>query len=162
MARKNGSAQEFGHWFQDEVQAALMQLMKKKKAVFHRIYDSGSTGGFLPAQPGDFHGTADGTPWLIEVKASKKRNSLTDSGALRNLIKPHQAAAQRLWHRAGAKGCFVFHADGSDQVEIWDGAETAAVHSTPRARLNALAADVHPYRNREDLYQALKKYLFQQ
>ena len=160
MARKTGSAQEFGHWFQDEVQAVLMQLMQKRKAVFHRIYDSGSTGGFLPAQPGDFHGTANGTPLLIEVKASKKYTSLCSSGALRSLVKPHQAAAQKLWDRAGASGLFIFHGDGTNEVELWPGAETAKVFATPRARLSAILADVHTYKSRDDLYKALERHLF--
>lgn len=127
--------QQFGDWFEGKVQEALELLMRTGPSLYQRLYDTRSAGGFLPAQPGDFMGATDGLPWLIEVKASGKYGSLADGGALRSLVKEHQALGAYLMARAGGASRIFFYGRHSRRLEVWDGMAVRAVYVQPRAKL---------------------------
>lgn len=134
-ADKNGSAQQYGHWFQDRVQAALDELMQEGPWLFQRLYDTAAAASFLPAQPADFIGTAMGVGYLLEAKASVKFDSFEQPGALRGLLKDHQALACYLQARAGGLGLILFRSKNTGAIEAWDGAKVRQVFITPRAQL---------------------------
>lgn len=129
--------QQFGDWFEGRVQSALEVMMRTGPTFYQRLYDTRSAGGFLPAQPGDFIGVTQGTGWLLEVKASGKYGSLADGGALRSLVKDHQALGGYLMTRASGKSLFVFYGRHSRQLEVWDGAAVRETYVVPRAKLQA-------------------------
>lgn|SRR5690554_5105431 len=134
-ASKNGTAQQFGHWFQGRVQVALDEMMQKEPVFYQRLYDTASAATFLPKQPADFIGTGYGKGFIIEAKASMKYNQLEQPGALRSLLKDHQALACRLQARAGGIGLVVFYSK-QGSLEVWDGAVVREVYITPRAQLS--------------------------
>ncbi|WP_422451962.1 hypothetical protein [Endozoicomonas sp. ALC066] len=133
--KKNGTGQELGKWFEGEIQKSLDHLQRKHKSTYQRLYDTTSAAGFMPKMPGDFICVYRGIPFLLEVKASSKYQSLSDGGAMRSLIKDHQIAAQRVWHRAGAAGGFIFLGADRKSVEFWEGVRVAEVYTKPRAKL---------------------------
>lgn len=134
-ADRKGTAQQFGHWFQEQVQKALDELMQKQPVYYQRLYDTSSAATFLPKQPADFLGVAWGRAWLLEAKASRKYAQFDQPGALRSLLKDHQALACRLWWRAGGVPLVVFYSD-SGWLEIWEGAAVRETYITPRAQLS--------------------------
>lgn len=134
MAKKM-TAQQYGHWFQGVVQKALDELMQKGPWFYQRLYDTASAAGFLPKQPADFIGTSNGTAFILEVKASRKYVQFDQPGALRSLLKDHQALACRLQDRAGGKGLVIFRSD-QGMIELWDGAVVREIYITPRAQLS--------------------------
>lgn len=135
-ADKNGTAQQYGHWFQDRVQDALDELMREGPWLFQRLYDTGSAASFLPAQPADFIGTAMGIGYIVEAKATMKFDSFDQPGAMRGLLKDHQALACYLQARAGGLALIVFRSKATGSIEVWDGAKVREMYITPRARLS--------------------------
>lgn len=135
-ADKNGTAQQYGHWFQDRVQQALDELMTKGPWFFQRLYDTSSAATFLPKQPADFIGTGHGRGFIIEAKASLKYDAFAQPGALRSLLKDHQALSCYLQGRAGGLGLIVFRSKKSGVIEVWDGCPVREIYVTPRAALS--------------------------
>lgn len=139
LRTKNGkTAQEGGHLFQQRVQDILSDAEKRHRVQFIRLYDTRSTqGGFLPEQKADFTAVAQGNSWLIEAKASLVHESMAAGrGPLNDLISSHQAAAAKLWVRAGGHSLFVFHHLDSAYVELWPGEYVGEIYVTPRAHLD--------------------------
>lgn len=154
--KKNGTGQELGKWFEAEVQKCLETLQQKQSATYQRLYDTASAGSFMPKQPGDFIVVYQGIPFLLEVKSSTRYQSLTDGGAMRSLIKDHQIAAQRVWHRAGAAGGFIFLGADKESVEFWDGFRVAETYKVPRKKLSDVGLQVGKIRS---LYSDLSDFL---
>lgn len=127
----------FGGWFEDRVQAALEELMKKEPFIYQRLYDTKSAGSMLPKQPADFMGCGFGRGFLIEAKGTTKYTSLGETGALKALVKSHQSLGAYLMQRAGGLGMFVFYSRHSERLEIWNGGTAAReAYVTPRAKLS--------------------------
>lgn len=127
--------QKFGDWVEGVVQDELDGLMRAGPFFYQRLYDTRSAGGFLPKQPGDFMGVCHGVPWLLEVKATSKYASLSSTGALKGLVKDHQALGSHLMNRAGGQGLFLFCSRLSNQVELWDGSAVRKVYIASRVPL---------------------------
>ena len=129
------SGKQYGDWFEGEVQKGLDQLMSEGPSFFARLYDTRSANSFLPKQAADFLGTHMGKGFSLEAKATVVYQSLDDPGAMRGLIKDHQALGAYLQGRAGGLGLFVFRSRVSQQLQIWDGHLLRAIYVTPRAKL---------------------------
>jgi len=111
---------KFGADFEKLTQDALNDLASRYKLTFVRLYDTKSARGkFLPSQPGDFIVAAGGKGHLVECKASREHESL--SSCLSSNVEAHQAAAHRLWARAGNPCCFLFHSVMTSEIELWPG-----------------------------------------
>lgn len=126
---------QYGDWVESETQAGLDNLMTRGGSFFTRLYDSRSAGSLLPPQVGDFIGCHAGRGFLLEVKASVVHASLAEPGAMRKLIKSHQALGSYLMQRSGGQGLFLFRSRVSQGLEIWDGAKVREAFVTPRAKL---------------------------
>lgn len=136
--QKGKTAQEGGHEFQALIQECLTELQKTTRMRFTRLYDTRSTqGGCLPEQDGDFMTMCCGNGWLIEAKASLKFESLGESrSSLTEMVAEHQAAAQRIYVRAGGYGLLVFHHLDSGVVEFWRGDKVGLARATPKEHLD--------------------------
>lgn len=121
-SRDTMTDQSFGDWVEGQVQEALDRIYRSGPVFYQRLYDTRSAGSYLPAQPGDFIVVANGTPFLVEVKASGKYPSLESAGAMRALIKDHQMLGAHLFARAGGRSLVIFYGRRSRRLEIWDGA----------------------------------------
>lgn len=129
------SPQQVGKEFEEHLQSALKLMQKKMKFTFSRMYDSHSSGGFLPAQPGDFCGVANGRGWLMEAKSSAKVDSLhLNKSVLSDNMSSTQSAFMKIWHRAGALTVVPFLSQETGVVEFWDGYYLATIYSQPRVR----------------------------
>lgn len=162
MGTKKKTPQEVGKDFEDHLQAAMKLLQQKHKFTFIRLYDSHSAGSFLPAQPGDFCGVAQGRGFLMEAKSSAKVATLHgNKSVLSSNMGTTQAAAMKIWYRAGAVVLVPFLAQGTGEVEFWDGKYLAEIFSTPRARPEAGLGVILtvPNWHKDTLYTALKTLL---
>lgn len=130
------TAQQYGDWFEGVVQTGLDQLMSAGPTFFARLYDSRAASSFLPKQAGDFIGCHNGHGYLLEAKSSIKYESLAQPGALRALVKDHQALGAYLMGRAKGFGLFAFRSRASDWLEIWDGHKVREIYVTPRSKLS--------------------------
>lgn len=130
------SGQQYGDWFEGIVQAGLDQLMTAGPSFFARLYDTRSASSFLPKQAGDYVGCHRGRGFLMEAKASVQYESLAQPGALRKLVKDHQALGAYLMGRAQGLGLFAFRSRVSGELEIWNGHTVREIYVTPRARLS--------------------------
>jgi hypothetical protein len=111
---------KFGAEFEGLTQAALEELKCKGPLTYVRLYDTKSARGkFLPPQPGDFIVASPNGGHLVECKASKEHQSLRS--CLSSNVEEHQAAAHRLWARAGQPSWFLFHPVMSSELELWPG-----------------------------------------
>lgn len=135
---KGKTPQEAGIIFQGLVQECISELQSTTKLRLTRLYDTRSTnGGYLPEQDGDFMAMCCGNGWLIEAKASLKFESFGESrSSLTEMMEEHQAAAQRLYVRAGGYGMVVFHHLDSSVVELWRGDLVGAARATPKEHLD--------------------------
>ena len=162
MATKKKTPQQVGKDFEDHLQAAMKILQQKHRFTFIRLYDSHSAGSLLPAQPGDFCGVAQGRGFLMEAKSSAKENTLHHNKTLlSNNMDDKQAAAMKVWHRAGSIVLVPFLAQETGVVEFWSGKYIADIYTTPRARPEAgvgVTLTV-PNWHKDTLYTALKTLL---
>ena len=111
---------KLGKQFEQDTQDLLKLFSTKYRFYYLRLYDSTSARGqYIPAVPGDFIAVANGVPHLIENKASEKYDSL--KSCLSKNVDTGQAAAHRLWHRAGGESWFLFLAHKSQMLEVWNG-----------------------------------------
>ena len=111
---------KFGAEFERTTQDSLEYLSAKCKLTYVRLYDTKSArGAYLPQQPGDFIVCALGKGHLVECKASQEHQSL--SSCLSSNVEVHQAAAHRLWARAGGPCWFLFHSVMTSEIELWPG-----------------------------------------
>ena len=111
---------KFGAEFERLTQDSLEHLSARCKLSYVRLYDTKSARGkFLPRQPGDFIVAARGKGHLVECKASQEHQSLR--ACLSDNVEIHQAAAHRLWHRAGNPCWFIFHSVMTSEIELWPG-----------------------------------------
>ena len=98
----------------------LEGLACRFKLTYVRLYDTKSArGAFLPEQPGDFIVQALGFGHLLECKASEEHNSLRS--CLADNVSTQQAAAHRLWFRAGGPCWFLFNSLTTHSIEMWGG-----------------------------------------
>lgn len=132
------SPQKYGDWVEKTTQDALDEIMKTRPMAFSRLYDTKAAGSYLPNQAGDFRGTAAARGFLLEVKATQKYDSLAEPGAMKGLIKPHQALASYLECRAGGQGLFLFRSSLQGVLEMWDGSVVREAYVTPRGNLKGL------------------------
>ena len=140
MDVKKLTGQAFGDYAEGECQAALSLLQRECGWWFQRLYDTRSAGAFMPQQPADFFGVAPGgRGFILESKGSAKYGSLMDPGALKALVKPHQALANYLVSRPGGMGLVLFVSASSQVAELWRGPDVRQVYVTPKARLNSSA-----------------------
>lgn len=164
MATKKKTPQQVGKDFEDHLQAAMKILQQKHKFTFIRLYDSHSAGSLLPAQPGDFCGVANGRGFLMEAKSSAKENTLHHNKTLlSNNMDDKQAAAMKVWHRAGAMVLVPFLAQETGVVEFWSGKYIADIYTTPRARPDkeeGLLGE-SPNWHKDTLFEALKMILIE-
>jgi len=102
------------------VRAALKELRTKAPCAFIRLYDTTSASNkedvnYIPEQPCDFLLTRAGQTFLIEVKASETKSSLT-----KDMLK-RQRGHFKIWHRAGAINLAVFIDLKANTFQIWPG-----------------------------------------
>jgi len=111
---------DIGKAFESDVQDILEGLSARHRLTYLRLYDShAARGKYLPPVPGDYIVVTLGKARLIELKASEKHQSLRS--CLSDHVGTHQAAAHRLWARAGGVSHFLFHSVRTSEVELWDG-----------------------------------------
>ena len=111
---------QFGKKFERDFQDILEELSGRFKLSYVRLYDShAARGSYLPPAPGDYIAVTLGKARLIELKASEKHQSLRS--CLSDNVDLHQAAAHRLWNRAGGVSHFLFYSIRSNEIELWDG-----------------------------------------
>ncbi len=128
---------QLGAYLEDKLKVALTTLKKESnfRLLFHRFYDTKSAGAYLPEQPADFLIGCPTGAYLLEAKASFKKESL--ASCLANAVSSGQAAEAHLWCRTGPnqKSLFVFFCASTEQIEIWDGELVSATFIKPKARL---------------------------
>ena len=111
---------DIGKQFERDVQDILEELSARHPLTYLRLYDShAARGKYLPPVPGDYIVVTLGKARLIELKASEKHQSLRS--CLSSHVGTHQAAAHRLWARAGGVSYFLFHSVRDSSIELWDG-----------------------------------------
>jgi hypothetical protein len=112
------SGVQVGHWFEEKVKAALVEICAEGGGVWHRFKDTRAAAQIVGNAPADFMLLHRGRPYLIECKASLKEGSFTSS--LSHLA-DHQAASLVQWWKAGGYPWLLFYCDYDGSVEIWDG-----------------------------------------
>lgn len=111
---------KFGAEFEKLTQDTLEYLKAVSPLSYVRLYDTKSARGkFLPKQPGDFIVASPNGGHLLECKASKEHSSLRS--CLASNVEEHQAAAHRLWARAGQPCWFLFQSVMTSELELWPG-----------------------------------------
>jgi hypothetical protein len=111
---------KIGTDFEKLTRETLEYLQGNGRLSYVRLFDTKSARGkFLPEQPGDFIVASPNGGHLVECKASQEHQSLRS--CLSDNVKPHQAAAHRLWARAGQPCWFLFHSVMDSQLELWPG-----------------------------------------
>lgn len=105
---------------EQDVQDFFEEKKRRNPLIYHRFYDTGSTGGdsFLPNQPADHLVIYNGNPVLIETKSSERHDSMAANFS--GLVSNKQIAHHVMWNRAKATTLFLFlNPDG--HYELWDG-----------------------------------------
>ena len=105
------------------VQDELEYLQRIGPTMFQRFYDSKSAGNLMPKQPADFGVLHKGHWAYLEVKHSKKSETLKSVFA--SAVRANQLASARLAARAGGSYFILFASLVDEQYELWDGAYCA-------------------------------------
>lgn len=131
-----------GKNFEKAVNEAFKPLPTKYPIRWERVVDSHDVGSLIRASDCDFKLTVKsesyGRPYLfyIECKASINYTSLTNGGALRQLIKPNQVAKMRLAARAGCAILYFFNSVLENTVEVWNGKQINEAWEQKRTEFN--------------------------
>ena len=115
MANSNA----IGKKFEKQFEPMMKRIANKEKWFFHRFPDSYSSGGLIPAQPGDYMLTMPGAAVLIELKASEKHDSLVN--CLSSAVSEAQCGFHRRWELSGHGSMFLFQSMAKAEIEVWDG-----------------------------------------
>ncbi len=143
MAAKK-SAQKKGKEFEADCLDHLRSFMGTSRCVTQRLYDSHSSGGFLPSQPGDCLTLYEGKLFLFEFKSSDKHLTLANTREpLTSLFSDDQVAAMRVWKWAGALPIVFFKANKTKTVEVWNGDYIASCYVTPHKSLSHHEDRIH-------------------
>lgn len=134
--RMNNKGYLLGAHFEKKVQDKLTDIKKasKKYLWFKRYYDSKSAGGYLPEQPADYQVATLKNVWLLELKSSFLKESL--SSCLSDAVDGQQAVAHKLWNRVNKPSVFLFFCAETEQIEVWDGRHVAEVRLNHGERLS--------------------------
>ncbi len=150
---------QLGAHLEKKIQGALTGLKRENNQhlLSHRFYDTKSAGSFLPEQPADYLIGSPTGAYLLEAKASFRKESL--AACLSNAVSGGQAVHAKLWCRTGPnnKSLFVFFCAQTEIVEIWDGALVADTFIQSGARLSR--ADVMGYGSLSKLKDLLRRAL---
>lgn len=107
---------------------AFKNLLDNNLAVMCRMYDTTSSGFFLPPSPSDFMGLFKGKPMIAECKSSDNKHTLADCN-LKSYIEPTQYAYHKLWLKQGGLSLFIFHSVPMSVVELWHGSDVLRSYS---------------------------------
>lgn len=112
---------------ENAVQEVLVEITRKRPAMWGRFYDTKSAGNMIPNQPSDFWLVHKGKMIFIEAKFSEVAESL--SNVFSKAVSDNQIASSRLAKRAGGSYWVVFYSSLAKQYEVWPGPPLADCRS---------------------------------
>ena len=109
---------DVGYELEGKVRTALDCLRMRTGLFYYRFTDTKAAGNFVPGTPSDFIiSYEEGTPLLLECKASEKHASLVEC---LGMIDADQLAYHKWWMRSMNGAWFLFYSDLIGQCELWD------------------------------------------
>jgi len=111
---------------------AFKIILSNKEGVFTRLYDTKSSGRFLPPSPGDFMGGCLGKAVLFECKSSDVKKSFSDCD-VKSYVEPTQFGYHKLWLIAGNVGLFLFESIPYKSAELWSSTSVMSMYRGEKA-----------------------------